>query len=60
YVVTNGGPGNASRILNLLIFDQAFRYFRMGYASSMVIFMTVLMMGLTLALIRIRRARSMR
>ena len=47
-------------ILNLLIFDQAFRYFRMGYASSMVIFMTVLMMGLTLALIRIRRARSMR
>jgi multiple sugar transport system permease protein len=58
YVVTNGGPGNASRILNLLVFDQGFRYFQMGYASSLVIFMTVLMMGLTLALIRIRRARG--
>jgi len=60
YVVTTGGPGNASRILNLLIFDQGFRYFQMGYASSLVIFMTILMMGLTLALIRMRRARSMR
>ena len=58
YVVTNGGPGNASRILNLLVFDQGFRYFQMGYASSLVIFMTVLMMGLTLGLIRIRRGRG--
>jgi multiple sugar transport system permease protein len=58
YVVTNGGPGNASRILNLFVFDQGFRYFQMGYASSLVIFMTVLMMGLTLGLIRVRRGRA--
>ena len=57
YVITGGGPGNASRILNLFIFDQGFRYFQMGYASSLVIFMTLFMMGLTLMLIRIRRAR---
>ena len=57
YVITGGGPGNASRILNLFIFDQGFRYFQMGYASSLVIFMTLFMMGLTLTLIRIRRGR---
>ena len=57
YVITGGGPGNASRILNLFIFDQGFRYFQMGYASSLVIFMTLFMMGLTLMLIRIRRGR---
>ena len=57
YVITGGGPGTASRILNLFIFDQGFRYFQMGYASSLVIFMTVFMMVLTLMLIRIRRGR---
>ena len=57
YVITGGGPGNASRILNLFIFDQGFRYFQMGYASSLVIFMTLFMMGLTLMLIRVRRGR---
>ena len=57
YVITGGGPGNASRILNLYIFDQGFRYFQMGYASCLVIFMTLFMMGLTLMLIRVRRGR---
>ena len=57
YVITGGGPGNASRILNLFIFDQGFRYFQMGYASSLVIFMTLFMLGLTLMLIRVRRGR---
>ncbi len=58
YVVTQGGPGNSSRILNLFIFDQGFRYFQMGYASALVIVMTLLMLGLTLGLIRIRRSRA--
>ena len=57
YVITGGGPGTASRILNLFIFDQGFRYFQMGYASSLVIFMTVFMVGLTLMLNRVRRGR---
>jgi multiple sugar transport system permease protein len=58
YVTTAGGPGTASRILNLFVFDQGFRYFRMGYASSLVILMTLMMMGMSLALMRIRRARE--
>jgi len=56
YVTTEGGPGTASRILNLYVFDQSFRYFRMGYASSLIILMTALIMGASLLMIRSRRA----
>ena len=33
-VMTNGGPNNVTRFLNFLIFVDAFRHFRMGYASA--------------------------
>ena len=56
YITTEGGPGSASRILNLYVFDQGFRYFRMGYASSLVILMTLLIMGASLLMIRLRRS----
>lgn len=55
YITTEGGPGSASRILNLYVFDLGFRYFRMGYASSLVILMTLLIMGASLLMIRLRR-----
>lgn len=55
YITTEGGPGTASRILNLYVFDQGFRYFRMGYASFLVILMTLLIMGASLLMIRSRR-----
>jgi len=58
YVTTEGGPGTASRILNLYIFDVGFRYFRMGYASALVILMTLLIMGTCLLMIKIRRSRT--
>jgi multiple sugar transport system permease protein len=33
-VLTNGGPGNATNTLVMLIYQHAFRFFRMGYASA--------------------------
>lgn len=33
-VLTNGGPGNATQTLVMLIYQHAFRFFRMGYASA--------------------------
>lgn len=44
YVTTEGGPGTASRILNLFIFDQGLRYFKMGYSSANVVILTLLVM----------------
>ena len=32
FVMTQGGPANASETINILLFNQAFSYFNMGYA----------------------------
>ena len=34
YVMTNGGPSNSSLVLGLYLYNNAFKWFRMGYASS--------------------------
>jgi multiple sugar transport system permease protein len=33
-VLTNGGPANTTRSVIMYLYDNAFRYFRMGYASA--------------------------
>jgi multiple sugar transport system permease protein len=38
-VLTDGGPRYATTYLPLYIYRQAFRYFRLGYASAMTISM---------------------
>jgi multiple sugar transport system permease protein len=35
FLMTQGGPGNASRVYSFYLFQQAFSYRRMGYASAM-------------------------
>jgi multiple sugar transport system permease protein len=35
YVITQGGPADASRFYVLYLYDNAFRYGKMGYASAM-------------------------
>jgi len=48
YVMTKGGPGEATSVLNFNIFRQAFEFFHAGYASalSMVLFMILLIITL--------------
>lgn len=55
YAMTQGGPGTASETINLYLYTLSFNYFRMGYASSMVTALLVLVLGVTLLLIRARR-----
>lgn len=55
YAMTQGGPGTASETINLYLYTLSFNYFRMGYASSMVIALLVLVLGITLLLIRARK-----
>jgi multiple sugar transport system permease protein len=42
--ITQGGPGNSTTILSLFVYQNAFRYYEMGYASaiSWVLFMIIL------------------
>jgi multiple sugar transport system permease protein len=46
FIMTNGGPGNSSLMLNLYIYRNGFQNFRMGYASVLawVLFTFVLIM----------------
>jgi multiple sugar transport system permease protein len=56
YVMTQGGPSNASETINILLFSQAFSYFNMGYASSMAVALFAIVMGASLILMKVRRA----
>lgn len=35
YLITNGGPLNATYLMPMMIYDNAFKYFKMGYASAL-------------------------
>jgi multiple sugar transport system permease protein len=55
FVMTQGGPSNASETINILLFNQAFSYFNMGYASSMAVALFAIIMGVCLILMKVRR-----
>ncbi|MHB8731027.1 MAG: carbohydrate ABC transporter permease [bacterium] len=55
YVMTQGGPGRASETTNLYAFRQAFSYFQMGYAASIVAVFLLLVVVVSGVFVRIRR-----
>ena len=58
FVMTQGGPANSSETINILLFNQAFSYFNMGYAASMAVALFALVMGASLVLIKVRRSTA--
>jgi multiple sugar transport system permease protein len=48
YVVTNGGPSNASLFYVLYLFRNGWQYFKMGYASALAWVLMLIIMALTL------------
>lgn len=52
YIMTGGGPNNASTMIVPYLFDNAFRFYRMGYASAIAWVLFVLIMMLTLLVLR--------
>ena len=58
FIMTQGGPANASETINILLFNQAFSYFNMGYASSMAVALFAVVMGVSLILIKVRRTAA--
>ncbi len=47
YIMTEGGPNHATRFFVLRIFDVAFRYLEMGYASAMAWVLFLIILALT-------------
>ncbi|MBV7337860.1 sugar ABC transporter permease [Chloroflexi bacterium TSY] len=56
YVMTNGGPRNASLFFYYYLFQNAFQRFKMGYASTMAVVVTILIMVLTILVFRTSKA----
>ena len=55
YVMTNGGPNNASLFYSLYIFRNAFQYFKMGKASALAWILFLILLGLTLIQMRLSK-----
>ncbi|HHX68271.1 MAG: sugar ABC transporter permease [Miniphocaeibacter sp.] len=47
YIITGGGPLNSTYLFPLYIYDSAFKYFDMGYASAMAWFLFLVIMVMT-------------
>ena len=48
YIMTGGGPQNATLFYVLYLYRQAFQSFRMGYASALAWILFLIIMGITL------------
>jgi multiple sugar transport system permease protein len=56
YVATEGGPRYATWFLALHIFNQAFKYFQMGYGSALAWLFVIVLLAFTV--VQLRASRS--
>lgn len=54
--MTGGGPGDATEMISYYMYQRAFEYFELGYASAIAV--TILFLNIVLALVYIRVLRS--
>ena len=47
YPLTGGGPGNATKVIGLLIYDKAFKSFNMGQASALAVILFVIVAAIS-------------
>jgi multiple sugar transport system permease protein len=52
FIMTGGGPANASLFFMLYLYQNAFQYFRMGYASALAWVLFVYILALTMLTFR--------
>lgn len=55
YIMTGGGPEDSTLFYALYLFQRAWRYFDMGYASAMAWLLFLLIMAVTLVIFRTQR-----
>ena len=50
YIMTNGGPGSSTKVLSLLLFQTAFTSQDLGYAATIAVLLSVILILLSVAL----------
>ena len=54
-IITAGGPGYSSEILNLYAFNQSLSFLNFGYGSALLVWLTLLVFGVSILLMIARR-----
>ena len=55
YLITQGGPLNSTNLLSLLIYTNAFGFYKMGYASAISWFLFIIIMIFTLLIFKTQK-----
>ncbi|WP_338000434.1 carbohydrate ABC transporter permease [Chelativorans sp. YIM 93263] len=55
YLMTGGGPENGTLVLAFYIYEQAFEFFNVGYASALAMIMFVIVLMLTIVQLLLRQ-----
>ncbi|WP_313958465.1 carbohydrate ABC transporter permease [Chelativorans salis] len=55
YLMTGGGPENGTLVLAFYVYEQAFEFFNVGYASALAMIMFVIVLVLTIVQLLLRQ-----
>lgn len=58
YIITGGGPGNASRSATMYLYETAWKFFRFGYASAVAVVLALIMIVVTVTMFSLMRRRT--
>lgn len=58
FVLTRGGPGEATKLLSIYGYDTAFKFQQTGYAAALFATMGLMVLAFTLAAVRLLRRRN--
>lgn len=58
YIISGGGPGNASRTAVMYLYETAWKFFRFGYASAVSVVLALFMIVITIILFSVMRKRA--
>ena len=58
YLITGGGPGNATRVLSMLIYETGFSYMKMGQAAAISVVLFSIMLTFTVFQMRLFMRRE--
>jgi multiple sugar transport system permease protein len=57
YALTRGGPGNATEIMGLYIYNQGFRHYELGFGSAAAAVLMVVSLGIAISYVRALRVK---
>lgn len=55
FVLTSGGPGNATNTIVMYVYNQAFQFFHMGYAAAVAWILFAIILAITLIQWRVQK-----